>query len=242
MKNATILALTLLGLAACGDDGGGGGGADASIDVVVSTNITISGVASEIGIGGRTPRAGVAVTVFKVSDDSMIATTTTDAQGAFSLTAPSNGSPVNGYLMATKTGLKDTYLYPPGPLSMDYAGVTVLMLTPQTQMQANSIGGASAPDTTKGWIGVLVVDGQLATSTPSMGAKLTASPMGEIHYNSSSGLPQAQAMSTATDGIGYVMNVPAGEVTVGATKTGTTFKSHAIKARADKITLTLVTP
>ena len=52
----------------------------------------------------------------------------------------------------------------------------------------------------------------------------------------------AQAMSTAMDGIAYAMNVPAGSVTVNASKTGITFKAHAVNARPDKVTLTLVTP
>jgi hypothetical protein len=75
-----------------------------------------------------------------------------------------------------------------------------------------------------------------------MGATITASPAGQIHYNGSAGVPQAQAMSTGADGIAYAMNVPAGMVTVGANKSGLTFKSHAVNARADKVTLTLVTP
>jgi hypothetical protein len=242
MKNATILALTLLGLAACGDDGGGGGSADASIDVVVSTSITISGVASEITATGRTPQADVVVQVFKVSDDSMIGMATTNAAGEYSITAPSNGTAIDGYLKATKTGLKDTYLYPPGPLAADFAGVTTLMLKQSTQNLANQLAGAGAPDATKGWVAFLVLDGPTTASTPVMGATITATPTGEIHYNGSAGVPQAQATSTAADGIGYVMNVAAGQVMVGAQKTGSTFKSHSILARADKVTLTLVTP
>ncbi|MBL0214978.1 MAG: hypothetical protein IPQ07_13965 [Myxococcales bacterium] len=245
MKHATFVTFALLGVAACGDDGGGGGGgggADAPVDVTVNTTITISGVASEITATGRVAQAGVQIVVLKVSDDSVIAMTTSDAAGAFTVSAPSNGAAIDGYLKATKSGLKDTYLYPPGPLATDFSGATTLMLKANTQSLANQLAGAAAPDPAKGWIGVLVVDGPTAAAMPVMGVTITASPTGEIHYNSSAGLPQAQAMSTATDGIGYVMNVPAGQVMISATKTGTTFHAHSINARADKVTLTLVTP
>ncbi len=240
MKNASYLAFALLGLAACGDDGGTN---PPDVDAaVVNTTITISGVASEITATGRTPQEGVVVNVYKVSDDSMIGTATSAADGTYSITAQSNGAAIDGYLKATKAGLKDTYLYPPGPLSTDFSGATTLMLKANTQGLANQLAGAAAPDPLKGWIGVLVVDGPTAGAMAVMGATITATPTGEIHYNGSAGVPQAQAMSTAADGIGYAMNVPAGQIMVGATKTGLTFKAHAINARADKITLTLVAP
>lgn len=241
MKNLSFLAIASLALVGCGDDGGGSGTpADAAPDV--SSMLTISGVASEITASGRTPQAGVAITVYKVSDDSMIGTATTDANGAYSVSVPTNGSPVDGYLKAVKTGLKDTYLYPPGPLSSDFAGVTTLMLKQSTQNLANQLAGAAAPDPTKGWIAMLVLDAPQTSAMTVMGATVSASPTGEIKYNGSAGVPQSQAMSTAMDGIAYAMNVPAGQVTVGASKSGLTFKSHSVNARADKVTLTLVTP
>lgn len=239
MKNASHLAFALLGLAACGDDGGSQTQADAP---VVNTTITISGVASEITATGRMPQEGVQITVFKISDDSVIGTATSAADGTYSITAQSNGAAIDGYLKATKAGLKDTYLYPPGPLAMDFSGATTLMLKANTQSLANQLAGAAAPDPAKGWIGVLVVDGTSSSAMPVMGATISATPTGEIHYNGSAGVPQAQAMSTGADGIGYAMNVPAGQIMVGATKTGLTFKAHTINARADKITLTLVAP
>jgi len=239
MKNAPYLAFALLGFAACGDDGGTSKTPDAP---VVNTTITISGVASEITATGRMPQEGVQVVVYNVSDDSMIGMATSAADGTYSITAQSNGSAIDGYLKATKAGLKDTYLYPPGPLSADFAGATTLMLKANTQSLANQLAGAAAPDATKGWIGVLVVDGTASTAMPVAGATISATPTGEIHYNGSAGVPQAQASATAADGIGYAMNVPAGTISVGATKTGLTFKTHSINARADKITLTLVAP
>jgi len=244
MKTLPLFALaSTLGLIACGDDGGG---MMATPDAPsnIPAMITISGVASEITTGGRAPQAGVAITVHKASDDSVQGMATTDSAGAFSITVATNGAPVDGYLKATKSGLKDTFLYPPFALSSDFSGVTTLMLTAGTQMLANRVGGAMDPDPTKGWIALLVLDGPSTSATPVVGATITANPTGEIRYNGDAGIPQGpgQAMSTAADGIAYAMNVPAGMVTVNAAKTGINFKAHAVNARADKITLTLITP
>ncbi len=207
--------------------------------VVTNTMITISGIASTISTSGKTPTAGILIVAKKVSDDSTIAMNTSGSDGSFSISAPTNGAAVDAYLVATKTGDLDTYLYPPAPLTMDYANIPIYVMTSSTQSLANQIGGADPQAATNGWIGAVIQD---STMTAVAGATLTANPTGQIHYNSSSGLPQAQATSTAADGTGYVMNVPAGQVTIGATKTGMTFHSHSINARAGKVTLTLVTP
>ena len=53
----------------------------------------------------------------------------------------------------------------------------------------------------------------------------------------------SSATSTASDGIGYAFNVnPTAAITVSAAKTGLTFTSHVVKARADSFTTTPVTP
>ncbi len=250
MKKETMLAFALASLAACGGDSSSsidapvGPGHDApgtGVDAApLPTMITISGVASTISISGKVPTAGVMIVAKKASDDSTISMTTSAADGTFSISAPTSGSPVDAYLIATKSGDLDTYLYPPGPLSKDFANIPVFVLTASTRDLANQIGGANPQAATESWVGAVIQD---ANSTAVAGAVFTATPAGGmIHYNSSSGQPQAQATSTAVDGTAYYMNAPAGNVTVGATMTGMTFHSHTINARAGKITLTLVTP
>jgi hypothetical protein len=235
--SSLLIGLALVGVGACGGDDGGGVTVDAP---PVATTVTISGIAASISISGRTPEAGVVVTAYKVSDDTMIGTATTDAAGAFSISAMTNGSAVDGYLKATKATFKDTYLYPPGPLSADFAGATVLLLTPANWNAVNTQLLGETQDAGHGWVGMLVVD-NITSQMPIMGATVTTTPAGKVHYNSAQGLPQAQATSTAVDGIGYAVNVAAGQVTVSAAKSGATFKSHAVNARADQITLTIVT-
>lgn len=230
--------LLLLGLVACGGDDGGG-----SVDAPVAPSmLTLSGNASSIGISGSTPEADVAITLYKASDDSVLGTTTTDASGNFSITQTTDGTAVDGYLKATKASFKDTYLYPPGPLSADFAGATVLLLTPGTWDSVNSTLLGETQEAGHGWVGMLVMD-SLATQTAIEGATVTTSPAGKIHYNGSGSnpLPNRNATATAADGIAYAVDVAAGDVTVNAAKSGLTFKSHKIKARADQITLTIIT-
>ena len=235
--------MLLVGLAACGGGGGGGGGPDGSVtpdSPPAPAMLTISGTASSIGLTGTTPEQGVAITVYKASDDSVLGTATSDATGAYSITATTSGSAIDGYLKASKTGFKDTYLYPPTPLSTDFAKATVLLLTANNWDLVNGTLLGETQAAGSGWVGFLVVD-DLTAQTPIMGATGTTTPAGKIHYNGMQGLPQAQATSTAADGIVYAVNVAAGDVTVNAAKSGLTFKSHTIKARPDQITMTLVT-
>lgn len=248
------LAFAFLALAACGGDDGGsntidapGGGSnkDAPATQVdapsnVPTMVTISGTVKEVTTSGQTPVSGATITAYQQSGDAMIATTTSGADGTFSISAPTNGSPVVAYLVSKKTNDVDTYLYPPYPLTKDFANVPVLMLTPQNRDLAGTIAQVSIDDT-KGWIGTVVTD---ATMNPVTGAVVTSTPMGTVRYNGSNGLPatMAKATSTAADGIAYDWNVTPGNVSVTATATGMTFQAHSINARAGVVTLTLITP
>ena len=114
---------------------------------------------------------------------------------------------------------KDTYLYPPAALAASTDQATCLMLTPGVFDTVATLAQAEA-GSRMGRIGVLVVDG---ANMPIAGAKITSSPPGMVRYNGMSGRPDPDAMETPADGIGYIFNVPAGTVTVSATKSGVTF-------------------
>jgi hypothetical protein len=58
-------------------------------------------------------------------------------------------------------------------------------------------------------------------------------------YNGTNGLPSSTATETQPDGVGYMFNVT-GQVSVTATKSGSTFKSHTVNARAGALTTTLI--
>lgn len=235
-----FLTLALLGLVACG---GSGGGDDDTPDGPsnVPATITITGAAQEISAGGTGPEEGVLVEAFSNDDETTVITSaTTDAQGNYTLTVTTNGEALDGFLKATKSGLMDTYLYPPEPLGENFDGASINMVTPQTfGFLAGGVFCDANQDSAKGTIAVLVYD---AADAPVAGATISSSPAATSDcYNGNSDLPDGNATATAADGIGYLFNVT-GAATVSATATGLTLRSHAVKARAGTLTTTLIRP
>jgi hypothetical protein len=218
--------------------------ADAPSIDAAPMSLTISGVTEEISSSGRTPIGNVTVTAYRASDDSMIATTTSSnasgsAKGTFMMTAPTNGQPIDGYLVATDGNTYLTsYLYPPKPISADFPNATVFLLTQSTFNTVQSLTNVTQT-AGNGFVAVEVVNAQDMT----VGGAAVTTGSGTVKYNGGAlGLPSKTATVTANDGIAYIFNVTAGNDDVGATKTGSTFLTHTIKARADVITLTEVTP
>jgi hypothetical protein len=247
-------------LAACGGNDKTGADAppgidaasiDASIDappIVAPPMITISGTAT-VRMGLNTALApGVVVAAYRNGDDAtpVKVADPTDASGNFTLVIPTGGVALEGYLKATKAGLKDTYLYAPAPIAADTVA-PINMLDPDTYgLLVTLTIGAGNQMAGKGLIAMIVVDGTSATSMPVAGATVSITPsiagVTSYHYDMGT-LPSSTAMSTAADGMAYVLNAPSdGTVTVSAMKTGSTFKPHGLRAWPDQFTTTLVTP
>jgi len=226
---------TVLGLAACGGDDGGGGVVDASN---VPATVTVAGVAQTVGLGGRTPLAGVAIAAFREGEATAVAMTMSAADGTYSLAIPTGGVALDGYLLGTQAGKKDNYLYPPRPLDFDVPSAPILMI-PQGTFDTLGTLAQVNQDPTKGWVGVQVYD---AANMPVAGAMVTSSPAGTVKYNGTTGTPSRTATMTDADGIAYIFNVTAGSVTISASGGGLTFVSHPVIARADQLTTTLIQP
>ncbi|HEY5923514.1 MAG TPA: hypothetical protein VIV11_17660 [Kofleriaceae bacterium] len=238
MRTTLILCLLALG------SGIGCGGDDTTTTADapnVPAMITITGTASERSASGSNPKAGVMVAAYKNSDAAtVVAMSTTDAAGMYTLTIPTGGAPIDGYVKATVTGLVDTYLYPPKPLIADFSGASLNMITQGTLDLLSGTLCGSGQEATKGVIAVLIVD---AAMTPIEGATATGTPApAKICYNGSSGLPDRNATVTQPDGVAYMLNVGPGEVTVNASKSGLTFVSHKVNARAGVFTTTPISP
>jgi hypothetical protein len=237
------LAFTIWSIAACGGDDGNGGGDAQPPDspVSVPAMITVTGTASARGVGSSTPVEGVAVGAFRTSDEATpVVSTTTDAQGMYTLVIPTNNMPVDGFIKATKSGFADTYLYPPAPLVADFAGGSINMLSNEGQLPTYDLSytfcTAGTVDPSKGIIGVIVND---SSGTPVAGATTAADPAATKSCYTDGTNPSGSATATAADGVALMFNV-LGNETVSATKSGLTFKSHTVKAFPNSFTTTLI--
>jgi hypothetical protein len=212
------------------------GGTQSDAPVSVPLQITISGHAIEQMQGSLVSVAGVAVAAFAVTDEQTpLANATTDAQGNYALAIETHGLAFDGYLRATKSGVVDTYIYPPAPISSDFSNATASLIATSDFSGLQMAEGAS-PGT--GTILVVVVDA--SGTNPVRGATASTTPSSSIvTYMDDNGLPFANG-ATNSDGRAFIFDVPSGSVTVNATKSGMTFATHALKARADQVTTTLI--
>jgi hypothetical protein len=233
----TRLSICFLALTACGSDSKGSADAAGSPDTSnIPAMVTVTGITQDIGIGGRSPLAGVVVGVYKEGETTPRAMATSDSAGMFTLTIPTMGQALDGYLLAQTNGHLDSYLYPPAPITADMSNLPILVLTQSTYDTASNLAqGGQTPG--HAFIGVEAIDGSGATLADVV---ISSTPAGTVRYNGTNGLPNKTPTMTQADGIGYIFQVTAGTVTVSATKAGVTFRSHALNARADKVTLTLI--
>lgn len=254
MKATLLLGLGLGFLGACGSSGGSKnpdapGGIDDAPNMIADSPmmmpdappapamITISGQATARSLMGTAPVKNATIEAYKNSDQTTpVATTTTDMQGNFSLTISTGGVALDGYLKATASTYMDTYLYPPAPLTADFAGAAVNMLTPNNFSILSLTLCQSNQMTTEGAIAVEVVD---TTGTFVQGAKLASTPVAGTYCYDANGVPNSSATATDTDGVGFMFSIT-GDAAVTATKTGATFKTHTVKARAGAFTTTII--
>jgi hypothetical protein len=245
------ISLVVCLLAACGAGGGSNGNGDDTGDMadakvfmdappVVPTSFTITGHVTERGLSGESAVSGVTVALFSnANQQTAIASAMTNAQGDYSMTVMTNGTAVDGFLLATKTGYVDLYLYPTSPFIGDFTDGDLNMITPSNKNFLSQLAGGNQM-AGKGLIGLAVLD---ANGMPVEGAKVSASPAANPYrYTGSDGYPSSSAMMTSADGVAFMFNVPSGPITISAMKSGMTFKSHVVEARADKFTTTAIEP
>jgi len=233
----------LLGLciviAACGGDSSGPaegfGCVNDTLPTTAQALVTVNG-AIRANFLSPGPVSNAIVTAFRVGAPDTIAIDTSNTPGDYLLSITTGGTPVNGYLRVTHSGQLDTYAYPSRPLA---ASLTTNVLMP-TQSELDFLGVAVGvtQSASNGVIAVVVKDCFGATVA---GATVSTNPAGTVRYNSGTA-PSATAMSTSSDGVAYVFNVPAGDVTVRANGGGETLRQHVVTARAGTVTLTEIQP
>mgnify|MGYP003575657376 CR=1 FL=1 len=184
------------------------------------------------------PISNAIVTAFRVGVTDSIATATSNTPGFYALSISTGGTPVNGYLRVTHSGQVDTYAYPSRPLAGNLT-TNVLMPT-QGELDFLALAVGVTQSASNGLIGVVVKD---CNGAEVAGATVSITPAGSstVRYNSGSA-PSSTATATSADGVAYVFNVPAGDVTVMATANGHTLRQHVVNARAAVVTLTEIQP
>jgi hypothetical protein len=252
MKSLLTLVTLVTSLVGCGSSstppnnnttpdapGSSGPPADAFVfedaPVVVPNSITIKGTATEDGQSTSTPLAGVAIGIYADGNDTTpVATATSAADGTYTLTVSTNGQEVTGYLKATLSGYTDNYAYPVGPYQANATGADANMISTSNFGLLGLLGGQTA---TNGVIVAQIID---TTGAAVVGAKVTSAPAsGKYLYSDANGTPTSTT-GTNTDGAAFFFNVPAGALTVSATKSGSSFHSHALTARAGVFTTTQI--
>ncbi len=214
--------------------------ADTEQPTTGSNPIVIDGVASSAGIDGVTALEGVTAEAFEGINPVALATDTSDATGAYALTIANPAEmPVNGYIKghASQKAFRDTYLYPPFPLTADTDQAPLLFISDETFGFFPIVLGFSQEDA-NGLIGVLVLD---CAGNPVAGATVTSTPAGTVVYTDGT-TPAPNATSTDASGIAFVFNVTAGDVLVDATVDGMSLDEHTVNARARTITSTALAP
>lgn len=227
---------------------GGTAGAFACLGDPLPTNapttITVSGTVSQLSTAGSSPVAKATVDFRKVSNDQSIGSTTSANDGSFTKNLSTGGSPLDDYILATppnNASLLNTRVYPPAPQANDASGVPVEMVSGQTLGFGYSFvtGGQQTAGT-----GTIIIDVVDCNGNPVSGATVSASPSTgtTIAYNAM-GFPSNMATATNTDGIAYIFNAPAGDVTVNANVPGVgTLRGHAVKSVTNTVTETEIEP
>ena len=179
--------------------------------------ISISGVAT-VGQGSG---SGVTVKVFKTGVSVATNTTTTAADGSFTISnIVTGGAPFDGYLTGTHGTDRLTYLYPAFPILANLMNVPLPILDAQTEGLLG-LTGHTQDDTGNGMIGLAITD---CAETPIAGAtplvQQGGSDVGEEF--------DASTFDSRLAGTYIYFNVPDGATTVGASYMGMTFPTHVV--------------
>jgi hypothetical protein len=196
--------------------------------------LQIGGITADIN---QMPIDAVDVQAFIGASTTAAAMTTSVANGTYSLTVSTGGTPVDGYLRASKNGLIDTFFYAPSPVAASTNQAILLLATVQSFTFLAGLANVT-PDPTMGTLVVGIVD---CLGRPVAGATVDVQPAGTTRYLRNA-MPSTAAADTDATGLAAVFNVPAGSVTVGASAGARTLRQHVLNVRANVLTSTSVVP
>jgi len=233
------VAALAVALAACGSDSSGPTPGFECLGQPLPTTapatISVSGRITQNFIS-QTALRGAYIFAFRTGATDTLAADTSDTPGNYEVSFATGGTPVNGYLRVTDSTHLTTYAYPAVPLARTDTQNVFMATANEFSFLAAAAG--ITPVAGDGFIGVVVRN---CAGDPVANATVSSSPAGEVRYNAG-GAPSSSATVTGSDGVAYIANVAAGNVTVQATASGHTLRQHVVNARANAITLTEIQP
>ncbi|HPH69005.1 MAG TPA: hypothetical protein PLF40_24795 [Kofleriaceae bacterium] len=205
----------------------------------VPAMITISGTGRQVSGFSIGTAPDVTVEAFRGNSTTPETTTTTAADGKYSLMFATNGMGVDGSIRGKKATFLDSYLYPGVKLYADVSSAPVLMLKQGDIDLIAQLSGASplAPNTN--FVGVAVQD---CMGNNVANAVITTVPATKVRYNGSNGLPSNSGTKTSTDGVAFIFEAPAGTLQITATVNGMSYPVRSVPVIAGTTAATVLTP
>ncbi len=240
LHNLRLLVMSILA-AACGS-GPVAEGPDASTVVdtpTIAATLRVTGKTVMASVGRSQEFTRVEVSVFRNGAQVPLATTFSGSDASYAVTLTTNGTAIDGYVLARYRDFVDTYFYPPAPMDSDVADLAVVIVTPALFHVAEEAAVGVTLEPVRGWSLVRVVD---AANRPVPGAVVSSTPPGIVRYNGSDARPSKTATVTNDDGVAYAVNLPVGDVVFTATRALQSFTSPPVLVRAGVATATMLVP
>lgn len=176
--------------------------------------------------GSPTPEGGVTVEVSDSIGGTPFTSTTSAADGRYSLALASQGQPMQAVVSLRKAGMLTSVFVPDGPLDSDVIDM-YSPITTDTTIGALYIAVGVSRSSSAGTLLVMVTD---CDGAPVSDAVVTVTPApSKMVYNDDAGSPDPTLVATRAYGLVHALNVGPGPVTITATKAGATFLSHEVE-------------
>lgn len=179
-------------------------------------SLTFTGVVDQLVDSAPTPLAGAKVTLSR-DDGTEVGSTTSDANGAFSI--PVTGPlPLDGFYKIEGAGILDSYSHLVLATSTDPASHVLALSATELDELAVAAGTVQQPDTS-----LVIAQAVNASGAPLAGAKIYAAASGDARLPvcySAGGVPDCALTATGADGLGWVFSAPTISLAVGAEDAG----------------------
>jgi hypothetical protein len=135
--------------------------------------LTLTGVVSEVGLGGKTPVADAVIEAY-LPPLELLASDSSASDGSFVLNTDTGGEPLDAFARASKATYMSTWLYPPDPLTENLTNVPMLLISESNVGLLELLLGITI-DEEAGIVSLIVLD---CAGNPVQGAMVTTDPAG----------------------------------------------------------------